>query len=193
VAITDILTRIETDAAAEAAEITGAAEAEATRLVTDAAAVVAAERAAALAAVEHDAAEEAAMLMASVRLSERDRLLGEKRALAERVLDRARAALEALPDAEYLETIARAVAAAASGGETLSIASADAKRLAGIGARLTALGTKVTVAPEPAPIERGALLTGDRVRVEVSPASLVADRRDELLLVAARELFGGKE
>jgi hypothetical protein len=37
------------------------------------------------------------------------------------------------------------------------------------------------------------LLTGDRVRVEVSPASLIDDARDELLLVASRTLFGGKD
>lgn len=192
-AITDILTRIETDAASEAAAIIGAAEAEAARIVAQAEATLAAEREAALAAAEHDAAEEAAMLLASARLAARDDLLARKRALAERVLERAGEALVALPDAEYLELITAGVAKAAAGGETLAIATADAKRLGGLAKRLEDRGVRVSVAAEPAPIERGVLLTGDRMRVEVSPASLVADHRDRLLLVAAGALFGGEE
>ncbi len=192
-AITDILTRIETDAAAEAADAMGAAEAEAARIVGIAEATLADERATALAAAEHDAAEQAATLLANARLVARDRLLAEKRELAESVLDRARDALEAMPDAEYLEFIARGVKRAAVGGETLQFAAADARRLSGLERRLDALGVRVTTTAEPAPIARGVLLTGDRVRVEVSPAALVADQRDSLLLVAARELFGGKE
>jgi vacuolar-type H+-ATPase subunit E/Vma4 len=193
VAITDILTRIETDAAAEAANVVEAANAEAARILGVAETTLAAERTAALAAAEHDGAEEAATLLANARLVARDRLLGEKRELAERVLDRAREALEAMPDAEYLEFIASGVKRAAVGGETLMVAAIDAKRLGGLADRLSALGVRVTVDAEPAPIARGVLLTGDRVRVEVSPAALVADHRDRLLLVAASTLFGGKE
>lgn len=192
-AITDILTRIETDAAAQAADAVGAAKAEAARILDAAEATLAAERAAALAAVEHDAGEEAATLLANARLVARDRLLAEKRAMAERVLDRACGALEAMPDAEYLEFVASGVKRAAIGGDTLMIAAADAKRLAGLEQRVSALGVHVTVSAEPAPIARGVLLTGDRVRVEVSPAALVADHRDRLLLEASDTLFGGKE
>lgn len=192
-AITDILTRIEADAASEATAITGAAEAEAARIVAQAVSTVASEREAALAEAERGAAEEAAMLLASARLAARDDLLTRKRALAERVLERAVDALVALPDAEYLELIAAGVARAAAGGETLAIAPADAKRLGGLAKRLEDHGVRVTLAAEPAPIERGVLLTADRMRVEVSPASLVADNRDHLLLVAAGALFGGEE
>ena len=191
-AITDILTRIETDAASEAAAVVDAAKAEAARIVAQAEATLAAEREAALAAAEHDAAEEAAMLLASARLAARDDLLARKRALAERVLERAGEALVALPDAEYLELIASGVAQAAAGGETLSVAAADAKRLGGLAKRLDGRGVRVTVVSEPAPIERGVLLAGDRMRVEISPASFVADHRDRLLLVAAGALFGGE-
>lgn len=192
-AIVDILTRIETDAEAEASDITATAESEAARIVAQAAATVAAERAAALDAAELSGASGAATLLAGARLEARDSLLASKRAMAERVLERAREALEALPDAEYLEVIAAAVATAVSGGETLMIAEADAKRLSGIEAALKKRGAAVTLSRDAAPIERGVLLTGDRVRVEVSPTALIADRRDELLLAAARGLFGEKE
>ncbi|MDO8848861.1 MAG: hypothetical protein Q7W51_10805 [Coriobacteriia bacterium] len=192
-AITDILTRIETDAAAEAADVLGAAQAESARIIAQAEAALDAERVAAIAAAEHDAAEEAATLLANARLRVRDDLLGRKRALAERVLDRARGQLEALPDSEYLEMIAAGVAKAATGGGTLAVAAADAKRLAGLPARLDAAGVRVTPASDPAPLDHGVLVTGDRVRQEISPAALIADHRDSLLLVAARSLFGGEE
>jgi vacuolar-type H+-ATPase subunit E/Vma4 len=193
VAIADILTRIELDAATEASDITTAAESEAARIVAHAEATVAAERAAALEGAERNGASEAATLLAGARLEARDSLRAGKRAMAERVLERAREALETLPDAEYLEVIAAGVAEAASGGETLMIAPADAKRLSALGALLKTRGADVVLSADPAPIDRGVLLTGDRVRVEVSPSALVDDHRDELLLVAASELFGEKE
>lgn len=192
-AITDILERISADAAGEAGAILKAAEEEAARITAEAESTVARETAAALAAADLDGGNEAATLLANARLSARDELLASKRALAEGVLDRARAALETLPDGEYLELIAGAAASACAGGETLAVAAADATRLAGLPERLRALGCRVTPAGEPAPLERGVLLSGDRVRVEVSPASLVEDRREELLLVAARALFGEGE
>lgn len=188
-AITDILARIEGDAAADAAEIVAAAEAEAARIVSTAEATVAAEWEAALEAADRNAAEEAATLLAGARLAARDSLLAAKRDLAERVLERAREALETLPDAAYLELIGDAVEAAVRGGESVAIASVDAARLAGLGQRL---GSRIPVSTEPAPIERGALLAGDRVRVEVSPAALIADRHEELLHVAVRALFDGQ-
>lgn len=192
-AITDILERIGADAAEEAAVIVGAAEAEAARIVSAAESALAAEQRTALSAAERDSAAEAATLLANARLAARDALLAEKHCLAERVLARAEDALAALPDDEYAELIAAGVARAAAGGETLAIAAADATRLGGLADALAKRGVRVTPASSPAPITRGVLLTGDRMRVEVSPAALVADRRDELLLVAARELFGGGE
>ncbi len=192
-AITDIIERIEADAAAEAGAIVEAAEAEAARLLAEAEAMLAAEREEALARVGREAAEEAGTLLANARLAARDELLVEKRALVERVLERARESLETLPDAQYLEFIAAGVREASAGGEALAVAPADSRRLGGLAARLTELGVRVTLASEPAPLEHGVLLVGDRVRVEVSPAAIIASRRDELLQTVARELFGGKE
>lgn len=189
-AITDILTRISGDAATEAADVVHAARLEAARIVEAAEAAAAAESAAAIEAAEQDAARTASTMMANARLRARDRLLAVRRERAEAVLERAREALEALPDAEYLELMAAAVARAARSGETVSIAGADAGRLAGLGRRLAELGVQVDVSAVSAPIARGVMVTGDGVRVEVSPAAMIADRREELLLVAARELFG---
>lgn len=189
-AISDILARIQADASAEAAELAAAAQAEADRIVTQAEKAAEDARREACDSAERDAADEAATLLAGARLAARDTLLTEKRARAERVLERAREALEALPEREYLELIASHVARYANGGESVAIAPADAGRLGSLVSRLVEMGVNVTPAPEPAPLEHGVLLSGDRVRLEVSPASLVEDARDELLLVASRTLFG---
>lgn len=189
-AISDILARIQVDASAEAAELTGAAQAEADRIVAQAEKAAEAARREACDDASREAADEAATLLAGARLAARDALLTEKRARAERVLERAREALEALPDREYLELIASHVARTANGGELVAIAPADAGRLGSLVARLGEMGVIVAPSPEPAPLARGVLLSGDRVRLEVSPASLIEDARDELLLVASRTLFG---
>ncbi|MHB1323537.1 MAG: hypothetical protein ACYCXZ_04220 [Coriobacteriia bacterium] len=191
-AINDLVTRIQSDAAAEAAALLDGAKAEADAAIGRAKAAAAAERAALLEAAERSAAEEAATLLANARLAARDELLAHKRMRAERVLERAWQAVESLPDAEYLESIASAVAAASRGGETLQVAEPDAERLAGLGSRLEQLGVRVRLSEDFAPLARGVLLAGDRVRVEISPTAMVADRRDELLLVASRSLFSGR-
>jgi len=193
VAITDILTRLEDDAAAEAAAMVAAAESEAARIIAHARGTVASERVAALEGAERDGAAAAATLLANARLGARDGLLTEKRARAELVLKRAREALESLPDSEYLDLIADEVARTVRGGETLSVAPADAERLVGLKKRLESLGLSVALSDDPAPVARGVLLTGDRVRTEISAAALTEDQRDRLLLAASRVLFGGGE
>ena len=188
-AIADIVERIASDAAAEVAEIIGAAEAEGQRIAADTASRRSREREHALERAMRDAAGEAATMLANERLAVRDALLTARGRHVEAVLALAVEALGALPDAEYLDLIARKVATLARGSERLAVAAADATRLAPLAERLRESGINVTTASESAPIERGVVLTGDRVRIEVSPASLVAERRDQLAAVAASALF----
>lgn len=188
-AIADIVERIASDAAAEVAEIIGAAEVEGQRIAADTASRRSREREHALERAMRDAAGEAATMLANERLAVRDALLTARGRHVEAVLALAVEALGALPDAEYLDLIARKVATLARGGERLAVAAADATRLAPLAERLRESGINVTTASESAPIERGVVLTGDRVRIEVSPASLVAERRDQLAAVAASALF----
>lgn len=192
-ALADILERIEAEASAEARAILEAAEAEAAELVASAQAAAAHEREATLAEAERAAREQAATVVANARLAARDALLARKRALAEEALRAAEAVVEELPDAEYRDLIARGVAAVARPGEVVHVARADAHRLTGIGALLKGLGVEVEISPEPADLPHGVLVTGDRVAAEVSPRTLLADRREHLLLAAARTLFAGGE
>lgn len=192
-ALSDILERIEAEAAAEARAILDAAEAEAAELVSSAEAAAQREREAVLAEAERSAREQAATIVANARLAARDALLARKRALAEDALAAAQAAIEQLPDAQYRELIAGALAAVARPGETVRVARADAPRLAGIGALLKSRGVDVEISPEPADVPHGVVVVGDRVAAEVSPRTLAADRREHLLLVAAKALFSGGE
>jgi vacuolar-type H+-ATPase subunit E/Vma4 len=190
VALPDILERVRSDAEAEAARLI--AEAKAYAAEVDAAAKAAAADASAntLERARVDAERDAATLLAGARLRARDSELAARRDLAEQVLGRAEAAVAALPDERYVALIAAAVAEASVGGETLAVGSADAARLRdALPEALAAAGVSVALAEQPADIERGVVLAGDRMRVEVSPAAMIAARREELLALADWALF----
>jgi vacuolar-type H+-ATPase subunit E/Vma4 len=193
VAIADIISRIADDARAEADGIIGAAKRRAAEREAEvrAQATREAKRLAGLA--DEQARVEAGTLLANARLSARDRLLSAKRERAEAVLETVRERVESLPDGEYAQLIARRVAASALPGQIVRIAPADRDRLAQLGSLLKAAGVDVRVDDEPAEAARGVVLEGGGVRVDVSPASLIATRRDELLHLAAEALFGNKE
>jgi hypothetical protein len=71
------------------------------------------------------------------------------------------------------------------------LGSADAARLlASLPGALAKAGLDLKIDEAPAGIERGVVLVGDRVRIEVSPASLVYARRAELEAAGDRALFG---
>lgn len=192
-AITDIVARIEADAEAEAAALRAAGHQEAEAIRANATATLEQERAAARARSARDSSDEIARVLAGARLQARDALVAGKQRLIDSVLTAARETIEGLPDGEYAAVMARAVAQAAAGGETLMVAEADRDRLAELPAMLAARGVRMVVSAEAAPLARGVLLAGDRMRVEITPASLVEDRRDELMLVVSRTLFGGEE
>jgi len=55
---------------------------------------------------------------------------------------------------------------------------------------LKAAGVTIEIDDTPADIERGVVLAGDRVRVEVSAAAMIQARRDGLLSEVDAALFG---
>jgi V/A-type H+-transporting ATPase subunit E len=191
VAIDDIVGKIAADAEAEGAALVAAAETDAARVVAEAKARADAERKRTLARESARAATEAETLLANARLRTRDAALTARLALAEEALSRAEAALVALPDAEYAALIAAGVASASTGREAVHVGAADAARLRKhLPQALAAAGSKAELADTAADVERGVVLVGGGVRVEVSPAALVAARRDELLGEADRMLSG---
>jgi V/A-type H+-transporting ATPase subunit E len=191
VAIDDIVGKIAADAEAEGAALVAAAETDAARVVAEAKARADAERKRTLARESARAATEAETLLANARLRTRDAALTARLALAAEALSRAEAALVALPDAEYAALIASGVAGASTGREAVHVGAADATRLrTHLPVALAAAGTTAAIAEAPADVERGVVLIGGGVRVEVSPEALVAARRDELLAEADRLLSG---
>lgn len=189
--LADIVRKIEHDAAAEAAEIIGVAEEDASKVRADAVREAAALGEHELSQARSGAEEDARMRVAAARLAGRDRLLAEKRVMIERVIAESAEKLVAMPDEEYAALIAREIAKVTRGSETVVLGEADAKRLeAHLPAAMEKAGCSVEIGGTTSEIERGVLLEGDRMRVEVSIAALVAARQERCETLVAQTLFG---
>ncbi|MDY0087707.1 MAG: V-type ATP synthase subunit E [Coriobacteriia bacterium] len=191
-ALADILQRIEEDSLDEASVILQQAEEAAAAVRADAQdhARRLLDRTVARATAEAEAAGKTRL--ATARLTARDRALAAKRQLVEQVISEVADHLETLPADEYVRFIANQVAQVAKGSETLLIGFADEPRLAGVlGPALAEAGAKITIGGPTSEIERGVVVEGDRVKVEVSARALVASRKAELVAAASETLFGG--
>lgn len=193
-ALADILQRIGEDAIVEAQEIVKEAEAAAEAVRSEA---LERARARTHEVVERATAEAQAAArtrLATARLAARDNALTAKRHLVERVLARVVSHLESLPAEEYTAFIVRGVKRIARSGESVSIGHGDHGRLAlSLAQALAGAGVDVSVRGTTGAIERGVLIEGDRVKVEVSARSLAASNRERLVEIISTSLFGDGE
>ena len=193
-ALADIIRRISDDAEREAASLVLAAGQASEQMRHAAQASAAAERETMLASERATARDEAATLLAGARLRGRDRLVNEKRVLIERVLVDVVRRMQELPDADYAELIARGIAEVARGDESLLLAEVDASRLgAALPDALAKHDLKVSIGGSTSEIEQGAMLVGERMRVEISPAAMVEARHAEMVALAGQVLFDDTE
>jgi len=197
VALADIIKRIESDADQEAAAIVADARSQADELGAGARSRADDLRERILEQAETRAVRERETALANARLQARDRTLEAKLELALRVLKRAEERLAGLADDDYARVLAARIVDAARGEETVSVAAADRERLSGrleraVSAALAEAGNgnSVTFADETADLERGALLVGERMSVEVSPRAIVDAMREDILALVASVLFG---
>jgi len=194
VALADIVRRIDGDATDEAGVIVARAQEEAERSLAEAREQAQRAKVERLERARRDSEAEAETLKASARLAARDQLVAAKRQLMDRVLVEAQHTIASLDDDAYADLVARRIVAAARGGERVLMAPQDVSRLA---SRLPAAVSRINPelrlvwASQAAPVERGVVLQGDRVSVDLSLASLIEERRDELSMLAAEMLFGG--
>ena len=196
-ALADIIKRIESDADQEAAAIVADARSQADELGAGARSRADDLRERILEQAETRAVRERETALANARLQARDRTLEAKLELALRVLKRAEERLAGLADDDYARVLAARIVDAARGEETVSVAAADRERLSGrleraVSAALAEAGNgnSVTFADETADLERGALLVGERMSVEVSPRAIVDAMREDILALVASVLFG---
>ena len=193
-ALADILRRIEHDTEAEAREVIGAAEAAAESMRKEAERAAKVESEAAISRARTEVVEEGRVRVAGARLSGRDRILKEKRVLIGRVLGETEKRILALDDGAYAGLIAAEVAKNARGGEKLLVGAADASRLeARVPGALEAAGVEVSMGGTTNDIEHGVIIAAERMRVEISVASLLRARSEELEAVASEQLFGAVE
>ncbi|HEY5548042.1 MAG TPA: V-type ATP synthase subunit E family protein [Coriobacteriia bacterium] len=189
-AIDDIVTRIAGDAQDESGALLAAARADAERTTSEARARADARAAASLVRARADADREETTLLANARLAARDAMLSARRALDDEALARVEEALLSLDDERYVTLLAREIVVSAEGCTSLRLGSADPDRLRRtLPAALKAVGVTLAIDEAPADVERGVVLEGDRLRVEVSAAAIVASRRDALLADADALLF----
>lgn len=191
-ALADIIARIGSDAQANAAAIVASAQERADEIVAAAQAQAERQSATTLAAAQVSTQRAAETVVVKARLAARDTHVAAQRALIDETLTATAQAVKELPDERYVTWLADRIAAAARGGETLSVGTGDVDRL---GAIVTALsqaapGLALATSDTPAPFARGALLTGDRVSVDLSVDAIVADQRDSLELAISQALFG---
>ena len=190
-AIDDIVTRIAADARDESQVLVDAARSDADRIRADAVARAEARTAGEAVKGRADAERDAATLLANARLQARDALLTARYALDAEALDAVEAKLAALDDDRYAALLARGIDGAADGCISLRLGTADVDRLRhALPGALKVAGVTLTIDDAPADIERGVVLTGDRVRVEVSAAAMIKARRDDLLSETDTALFG---
>jgi vacuolar-type H+-ATPase subunit E/Vma4 len=190
-AIDDIVAKIASDAEAEATALLDAAREDADRVSSDAAHRAEADAARAQARAKSEAEREAATMLAAARLSARDSMLATRQAAIAAMLGRVEASLVALPDDRYAALLARELACASLPGGSLQLGTEDADRLrTALPPALAAAGIPAEIGDAPADIARGVVLAGDRVRIEVSPASIVESRRADLEGEIDRALFG---
>jgi len=194
VAIGDIVTRIAADARDEGDALLDAARADAERVRGDARTRADARTASEAARGIADAERDAATLLANTRLAVRDALLTARQALDREAIERVEAALIGSDDERYAALLARGIAEAVGACNSLRVGTADADRLRrSLPKALAAAGVALRVDDAPADIERGVVLLGDRVRVEVSAAAMLKARHDDLLAEVDAALFGKGE
>lgn len=192
-ALADILQRIEEDTTAEAAAIIEAAERSAAEVREDAQRRARAHVDAVLARTQAEAEAAARTRLATVRLAARDNMLAAKRQLVERVLADLVEHIERLPAPEYTAFIVRQIAeeGLAPEGSTLSIGHEDHGRFVTLLApALASAGISARIRGTTGAIDRGVLIEGERVKVEVSARSLAASRREYLVRLISEALFG---
>jgi V/A-type H+/Na+-transporting ATPase subunit E len=193
-ALADIVKRIAEDARREADDLVLAAErsADALREEAETRARYTHEQ-----ILTHGRAEveaEAKTRLASARLAARDRLLAAKRDLVQRTFEGAVVRLESLPDEEYSALIAREIQAIARGGEQIVLGESDERRLSTyLPGALAGREVGTAIGGSTAAIDKGALLLGERMRVEVSVRALVDGRADQLTALIGGILFGDAE
>lgn len=194
-ALSDILNRIESDAAHEARAVIEAAEAEAESIVAAAAGHASEWASRFERASARTAQQDAETIMAGARLAARDAEVRARGELVDRALSELGERIVALPDAGYTAFIARAVVGAAIGGETVKIAEADRVRLGGLEAAVAGLAReagrelRLVFSAEPADVAHGVVLVGDRSRSDLSVAGLIDAQRESLVMRLASALF----
>jgi len=195
-ALPEIIEKIKADAQREARVVIEAAQADAEEKIALAKREADMERAVKLKDAEFQAKKEAQSISVNGRLEASKYVLSRRRTLIESALLDVAGALAELPPQRYAEFLARHIVEAARGGEELRFGSADGGIIDSVASKIavakTETGSDISLRinrDESAPFEHGALLLGDRTKVELSLTEIVQSQRRELEPILDRGLF----
>lgn len=195
-ALPEIIEKIKADVQREARAVIDAAQTDAEEKIASAKNEADMERAIKLKDAEFQAKKEAQSISVNGRLEASKYVLSRRRALIESAMLDVTRALAELPPQRYAEFLARHIVEAARGGEELRFGSVDGSIIdsiiSKIAAEKTETGSSLSLRinrDESAPFEHGALLLGDRTKVELSLAEIVQSQRRELEPFLDKELF----
>jgi vacuolar-type H+-ATPase subunit E/Vma4 len=197
VGLAEIVQRIAADAEEQSDRIVSEARERAADIAARTKAESSAAAKAALSEAEARAARERAHSLAEARLAARNQVLEEKRAALDEVEALARELVGQSSTERYLKILAAAVAARASGDETVVFDPSDTERLGqdllrSANDELARLGKRAELSSEGGSADLGGaglMLLGDGSEERITPASVVAEARIALEPEVARALF----
>lgn len=190
-ALADIISRIESDAAEEATAIVTQAQEQAASLLEAAERDAAASSAATLAAAQRAAAADASSLVASARLEARDEAVRAKRDVLAETLSAIVVAIEELPGDRYADFLGGLIAESVRAGDAVALSAADQPLAMQIRRVVEQRAGAMAVewSTDSASLPRGAVIVGERTRLTLTPESVIEARRDDLELKIATALF----
>ena len=189
-----IVAAIREEARAEAEAMIGQAEAEAARILADATAEGDALRAEAEASAIRQAADIERAAVSAVRLQRRRRLLEAKQEMLTDTMERALKQLRALPEDAYFSLLVKMASACAEPGEgELLLGERDLSRcpkdFAQRLAQALPSGAKLSISPEPRPIDGGFILQYGQIEQNCSFRAMLNARWEALTDMARGILF----
>lgn len=177
-ALADILTKIEREAALEADRIRSEGDKQAHIVTADAEAKARKHADYRLAQARAKTEAVVETVYAKARVEGRDLVLKTKREMIDEAFAHAADAISKLGDDEWLAVFMPSIIEMGRSGEVVLLGSEDESRRIGLTDALAGIeGTTLTVSPEAAPFAHGVYILGDKTNVSLSVTEIIDTKR----------------
>jgi vacuolar-type H+-ATPase subunit E/Vma4 len=190
-ALSDILSKIEADAHAQAKAIVADGRRDVDRIKSDASAEAEANRAQRCAEAQRSAEQAANSLLVNARLRARDESLRAQHHILDEVFADAVDKLSYLGTDEWLRVYVPCIADTARSGEQVLLGSKETGRAEELRVALDRAGVQAVIAHTPANFEYGVSIVGDKTSVELSAEQIINQQRRALEPTVKQIVFAG--